>query len=855
MDLEDLDKPIKLLLHSKSCRQKQYFEQRRLQQLAANAGKASEGMNTYRNHNENNRSLDVLSLLNLSNVAQEPKSTSALASNEPEHEASNYQIVQPLQTFGRFQIHEINPPVASKTNEACSSPSYQPANANTKTSSGRTPLDHIRVSNSDNKKNQLKLVPENQELRMIDILGDEDANINICSGKSLEREAHAAFSIEGLGEVEMETPVHTPVQSPVHSPQGHLSGCRTFLHGRSSPSKAMKPTYSFNLDSELDNIGFELDTMMQEVDVISCKSSIAHSLGSKDRLGSCGKPKQGLFDTEKFSLFKENHNDFNELLGDEELFFHSRKSGKQTWDEKSSSLLHMIVNESAFDLSREDWMNQRDASNDYAFGMNHKNKEFTFEDSHRLSRTPMRRSGNLEAAGAFCSTFSARRDSPAPYLSHQKPDTSLHFRISETARYSPVRSHYDVEDFLDQLKQPYYTYEDARDNTSLLSEESCSSSAVKGVSKKGTFNSKEKQSFGSVDVACSEGFCSEDDMPDWEENCGNWKISHERQNLSRPGICSTSNPLRSKPAQNSYKSPQKRLKPDNSRLFETDFGLGRASSGRDYFRDSESKQPSFCNSKLWIEDPLEASEDIGLHAAGSEFGKFSKFSADCSPCHSFKSEKHDCHLPKLENNILMSSMVDLSEDGNLECRNLKSLHEESCLASEQQSTTRGVDENSDFHTTEHEKCEAEKDTSICRESLSPKNDNSRDASDIEDKCSDCDEFMDGSAEVDCAKHMKCVECAEVASTAAEILDTVDGNQWHVEEIRKVDAQTSLSCQTGVEAKLEEEGIHSKQIKLDGKDKSGVDSRCQVMVPNSYVLQFLCIQVLRKASAMVTEKQI
>lgn len=55
-------------------RQKQYFEQRRRQHQTAEGRKDSEGQDIHGQRTENSRSLDILSLLNLSNVGQENKS-------------------------------------------------------------------------------------------------------------------------------------------------------------------------------------------------------------------------------------------------------------------------------------------------------------------------------------------------------------------------------------------------------------------------------------------------------------------------------------------------------------------------------------------------------------------------------------------------------------------------------------------------------------------------------------------------------------------------------------------------------------------------------------------------------------
>ena len=72
--------------------------------------------------------------------------------------------------------------------------------------------------------------------------------------------------------------------------------------------------------------------MIQEADLTLHKSSLEHFHGSKDRLGLFCEPKRVLFDSGEFSLFNDSVDDFTDLLGDDELFYHSRKSKRHLWD-------------------------------------------------------------------------------------------------------------------------------------------------------------------------------------------------------------------------------------------------------------------------------------------------------------------------------------------------------------------------------------------------------------------------------------------------------------------------------------------------------------------------------------------
>ncbi|KAL3530982.1 hypothetical protein ACH5RR_010304 [Cinchona calisaya] len=812
-------------------RQKQYFEQRRRQQQVIDEGKDSMGKSIYGEHRENCRSLDILSLLNLSTVVKENKSNCPLAGNEPEHDALNCQTVQRPQAFQSFQTSEITPPGPPEVEEARSSSSCQAWNPYSKMTPVNTIGNHARALNSCNdKKNQLKMVPEYQELRMIDILDDEP---NLSFDKSLEREAHAAFSIEGLGKVEMETPIHTPVHSP------EVNG-RTFFHGCSSPPEAMKPAYSFIFNSELVNHEVELDAMMQGVEVSLSKNSVEHSFCSKDRLDLFSKPKQKPLDkTKGSSLLDDYDNDFIDLLGDDELFYQNRERNRHTLDATSSSLPGKSLDESAFGLSFNNWMDQTDDFADY-YGMDCMKKEFTFQGSyHQKRRTTMRKSGKFGPIG-----------SPAPYLKNQKSENFQNFTIPEMTRNPPVQRDIDVRDVADQPRWSSFTFEDTRDDLSLPSEESSSSSAVRGVSKNGPLNSKEKQTSKSFDFGCSQNICSENNTFGREENFNKWKTPWQGENINGPRMfMKISDPSISKTAHNSNSTPEKRLKPENSRLFETACDPGKIVPGHSsYCQTPETTKHSSSRSKLWIEDPFGTSGDPNSYDSGSFFEGFSKSSADCSPSCNLASEKIDFHQPKLENNMSGSSMLNLSEDCNMVYGTQKILHADSCLVSERLSFTKEGNENSDILATVDGKIKPQRDFSHCRKTLSFENGKYLDQVGSEDKCSDCKESTTGTSEVgDSVTEKHSFQHAEETSPSVETSAMFDGNRCHV----------VTKCQHGdqaSEANLAIEGFGSEKRRMGIDKQSGLDSTCQVMMLNSCVLQLFCIQVLKEASGKVTGKK-
>uniref|UniRef100_F6GUB0 Uncharacterized protein n=1 Tax=Vitis vinifera TaxID=29760 RepID=F6GUB0_VITVI len=157
-------------------RQKQYFEQRKRQQQHHIAGLESytDGVSLLGQDNKEQRSLDVLSLLNLSSIAQECKTRSNGAS-------SGYQV-------------EIVPPKsdADRHNNAFNGKGDKPDN-------WKTATEH--------------------QLSVFDLLGDDGPYGNLEGSPVCE--AHVAFSVEGLGKVGTETPVHSPHQP--HRMQGNFA--------------------------------------------------------------------------------------------------------------------------------------------------------------------------------------------------------------------------------------------------------------------------------------------------------------------------------------------------------------------------------------------------------------------------------------------------------------------------------------------------------------------------------------------------------------------------------------------------------------------------------------------------------
>ncbi|XP_027152068.1 uncharacterized protein LOC113752134 [Coffea eugenioides] len=832
-------------------RQKHYFEQKRRQQQATGGRKDSEEHNIHGQHAENSRSLDILSFQNLSTVVQQNKSNYPLGNDETEHHALNYQALKCPQSIQCFQANKFTPSGPSEAEEARLSSSYQPGSSYAKTMLVSTSGKDARTFNSDDDKmNHIKMVPGYQELGMMDILGDDEPNLH--TGSSLEREAHAAFSIEGVGRVEMETPVHTPVRAPeVHG--------RNFLHGCSPPSKAMRPADSFNLNSELVNLEFELELhaffsiLPPHVWLLMFRLLLTPAF--LVIIDIMDKPKQDLLDTREFSIFDDNDNGFTDLFQNDEPFFHKTERNRHSWDATCRPVTGKILDESAFGSSCNIWMDQEDASDDY-YTMDCRSEEFTFQGSYRQkSRTTMRKSKRL-----------GHRDSPELYVKRQNSENFHDSTIPEMTWRSPVHRDHDVGDIDYQPTWSCFKTEDTRDNLSLLSEESCSSSAVGGVSKKGTLNSTEKQTPKSADFGSSENICGENIMHGRVKTCNKLEINQQGDNTNEQGkLTRISNSSRSQPADNSKMTSEKRLKSENGRLFEGAYDPGKTISRHNPYPRTYDTNPS---SRLWIEDLFGTSGGTNVHA-------------DCSPCCNLTSEEHDSHQRKLEKVTPVSSMLNFSEHCNRGYKPQKSMHGHSFPESELQSITREEDEHSDLPVSEHGKLEHWRERSRCRKSLfsgcgkfiyvadvedksSDCKESTTEASklssgcrkctctpDEEDKSNNCKEFTNGTSKAgENVKETDCLQDEDASPSGAT--SSIDGNSSHVDAKCQLTAQSSFLHQTGSGANLEEGFGHEERT--GSEEKSSIESTCQVMTLDSCVLQLLCIQVLKEASAKVTGKK-
>ncbi|KAL1084706.1 hypothetical protein V6Z11_D08G000900 [Gossypium hirsutum] len=350
-------------------RQRQYFEQRKQQEKTTGYEDHADETSIAGRHQKECRSLDILSLLNLSTfsaVGSHCKSgPSTIKYQMPEDPA-------------KIITSSVPPSYSVKIKEAGAPPSsYQ----------GELQCPKISFSDHDNhdlnaSNDSLDLwnaATENQ-LSVFDMLINDESEVG--SERSLVHEAHVAFSVEGLGKMRTKTPLHSPKQG------GRIS----------SDDCSLAWNFSRQLNS-LKGSNFVLNDSELEVDMDV-------PLGSS--------PSQFSVDiTDSHGNWKPNLSTFSD---DMQLDSHYRNSKCSFGDTDIS-----------YNIGREDiW------------------------------------------------------DDPSPKHLSSKVGHDLTTLIGESGRYNPIQTNYDVTDLPAQPGWPFFGTEDVKDSLSLLSEESCSSSAVRG---------------------------------------------------------------------------------------------------------------------------------------------------------------------------------------------------------------------------------------------------------------------------------------------------------------------------------------------------------------------------------------
>ncbi|KAF3454797.1 hypothetical protein FNV43_RR05245 [Rhamnella rubrinervis] len=768
-------------------RQKQYFEQRRRQQQGqqqtAGLESCDDGIDISEQHQKETRSLDVLSLLHLSTIAQECKS--ARLCGETKDVDGNASLVE-------FDITVDPPEILSSTVAAANCVEVKEARIPSSLQMDTKSPKKVSFSAPDNLKNAFDGVDSisdqwntasEQQFSLFDLLDDDGLNGN--KEESPVHEPHVAFSVKGLGKVGMETPVHSPQQPN-----------RTFSYGCSPTLKdkdARQLKSSKNLNSFLDDLECDVDAMMQDINLPFSSSSLEFSVGIMDPLSS---PKEKSFTVRDSRNLDGCSSKVNNYFGHRKIFDEDESNSEGKWNGPSAS-----------------------------------------------------------------------------YPKHHTPEFDHDFLNSNWARHQTVGGDFDFRHVTSQPDKFCFGKEDATDNFSLLSEESCSSSAgvfiickdlavsifilirltklifpqIKPVRGKATDNSRQHSTSIQSRRKHENSFCG------LGETKGGKKIFDKetqykgRDDISRGNfVCGSEkcpsmlNPSYSKPSHHSNTFFQENLGPKNIWSFEEGCSTDNIFPGSSSFNQhSGRKHPSF-GSKSFNEDPYSKllAQKIHFGAKSSIDGFEHCEPIGCSPSGSNVSKTfalHESSILSKPDFPLDSELRGIPSDSSLAAGS--HCESQSLNLSAQESVSEDVKHKEKLQPAKHEKFNQGKNICIGSEGLLKKDKLETDAS--SSKKIDCERREASLANPlleDFIDTTLLHENAEETSPYVEIPHRFQSINDEKEDHHDAKSPPRYQKNHKVAEYIDPEG----KMVIEQQSEC-VNSSCQVVMLQSYVFQLLCVQ--------------
>ncbi|KAI3952829.1 hypothetical protein MKX01_006872 [Papaver californicum] len=509
-------------------RQKQYFEQRKRQQHTNGLDDdVAEGIHGSAEYHRTPKSLDILSLLNLAIEAKGDNSGSTNADG-PAFRISpvNYQLPQDKHKATKIQVLRFSPVnyQLQKDTIETKSPAKEEKCVSPQKKFSRDPYNptsfHKYPSNKNGGKSDCWKKATETQFSLLDLLGEDGSNEK-AEGSPVQ-ECHVAFSVEGLGKTRMETPVHSPQQQ-----------CRF-----PSPPKAAKRHLSFNKDKMNE---LKQNAVLYDINMPTSQTSFDLQFNSRDIRDNHGntrsdnlfvkgcKPLDGL-DFKLDSLFTEgcfdkNLEDKSEDPRNARLGFLDDDSTDEKMLDASTTSQLFETDFSSDDFCRENTYNMHAFAYEDPYLQKRENingmHAFVIEDPYLQKRE---NSHNMHAFAFEDPYLQERENSPNmhafafedPYLRKRENTYDTHefaFEDPYLQKRSSVKTQRDVSsgfepaapcfehlhsrkdnDFItfdetrrtdrkwdfDEPTWSYFEKKDLKDNLSLLSEESSSSTAVWG---------------------------------------------------------------------------------------------------------------------------------------------------------------------------------------------------------------------------------------------------------------------------------------------------------------------------------------------------------------------------------------
>ncbi|EXC19527.1 hypothetical protein L484_010656 [Morus notabilis] len=362
-----------------------------------------------------------------------------------------------------------------------------------------------------------------------------------------------------------------------------MSRCRTFSYGFSSSLKAagmMKVSKNFN--SSLDDLESEMDAEMQDIDLLHDSNPFKFSSDIMDSLSS---PKQ-----RSFTVREARDDGYNSKKNS-----HFSHHNDNEWDDRTTFQYPSFFDEREPDISWKTWQSRNDDNAaDNLIYRDYVMSDFAFDGPRKPTRTTWKVIDKFDVLG---STFSFSKNETSEYDSD--------FLISNQARYPTVERKYDFKPETSKPDCFSFMTEDARDNSSLQSEESCSSSAVRYqgtdtspsnlISRQGRIRGQ------------GGGFSSSSDKYGVKNAFAKESKDDVQQKDIASGIAKQPNVLKSsesKPWHHASSFSREKLETRSIWYFEEGHTAVDISPGSRCFNQNPGAKNTFFDSEFWGEDPF-----------------------------------------------------------------------------------------------------------------------------------------------------------------------------------------------------------------------------------------------------------
>ncbi|KAL2508151.1 uncharacterized protein Fot_31798 [Forsythia ovata] len=462
-------------------KQKQYFEQRKRQQQQQAAGSENhaDGRHSCSQHHGNERSLDILSFMNLSTVTQEQKSSCLVGRDIPENETF------PL----NYQNAHHSPEIHTKKGFAAD---------HFETNEGRpSSCDHVEtvfpkklsVGPPDHKEgltgngDKLKLATQCHEISVIDLLGDDGSHGTAEEISVHAQESHVAFSVEEA-------------------------------RRQASTSKNFK--YS------LDDFESQMDAMVEDIDFSLYNDSIDQPFCSGNNI--FGNPKPEFSNFRNSLPFNRYGNNLKDVLEDDVILYDMKDSNENIWNGSTFPCNH-VDNVGEYELFCKNQVDLRaDGYADCLSNNKHWRRDFNFEGSCLQEiRASKHGTENIDII-----------EPHSPYTKLQISEYLHNFEISDARWYPTIGIDHNLKDASNQPARACFIREHERESLS-LSEESCSSSAVRGDEIKKSPTRKQGTKVHGIHGWSQENKCFEKNIHGKERKRGNRSHLQQGESINQLG--------------------------------------------------------------------------------------------------------------------------------------------------------------------------------------------------------------------------------------------------------------------------------------------------------------------------------